>query len=85
MTMDDNTKEGLTQFWELLTVIPCAIKIGTLTVTPCCDKTILWGHTVFKLVTHTCAKITISRFQADKFCGVSCVTIFMIIVPEKFI
>ena len=26
LTMDDNAKGGLTQSWELLTVIPCALK-----------------------------------------------------------
>ena len=59
-------------------------KVGTLNITPCCDKIIPWGHTIFRLVTHT--KIIISKFQIkfDNSCGVSSATIFMIVVSEKF-
>ena len=57
-------------------------EIATLNITFCCDKMIRWGQTMFRLVTYTYTKITISKFQVDNLCGVSSVTIPMIVVPE---
>ena len=52
---------------------------------PHCVEMIPCGDKIFRLVTDTYTKNTISKFQVEDSCGVSSMTTFMIVDPKKFI